>query len=446
MIKRIELINFMSHKHTVIEPSAGLTVLVGPNNCGKSAIVTALQILCHNDNSTYVLRHGAKECQIIVETDAGHRIQWSRKKSGSPSYKIDGKEFDRIRGESGVWDELKRTLKLPRVEFDNSKFDVHIGEQRNPVFLLGDKGKGAAQFFASSSDAIKLVEMQDLHKSNVRENKKEHTRLKNQQTQVAQALESLDPIGAVNEELSEVEKQFAELNAEKLAIDRLESVQSDLAKKQTDAKRFAAIKTVIGTLSEPPQFEDPEPLQLRVAELCGLQNTIQKSSRFQEAFQSLAEPPALADPEPLQNRVAQLRMLNDSICKSSRCHEVFQSLAEPPLLADATSLQNHLSALRLQQRLVSRLAKLQSALASIPQPPKPTDAESVSSLAKSVVNLQIAHESVEQMKKDLASVAKKVSKSKSAIQDWAADNPSCPTCGSEVNAETILSGGGHQHG
>ena len=188
MIKRIELINFMSHEHTVIEPAAGLTVLVGPNNCGKSAIVTALQILCHNENSTYVLRHGAKECRIIVETDDGHRIEWMRKKSGSPSYKINGQEFDRLRGESGVWDELARTLRLPRVEFDNNKFDVHIGEQRNPVFLLGDKGKGAAQFFASSSDAIRLVEMQGLHKKRVSDNKKERNRLALQQTQVDDCL------------------------------------------------------------------------------------------------------------------------------------------------------------------------------------------------------------------------------------------------------------------
>jgi exonuclease SbcC len=163
-------------------------------------------------------------------------------------------------------------------------------------------------------------------------------------------------------------------------------------------------------------------------------------------FQSLAEPPTLADPVPLQNRVAQLRMLQDSIRKSSRYQEAFQSLAEPPSLADATVLQSRLSAIRRQQRSVLHLAKLQSALSSIPQPPKPTDVESISSLAKSVVNLQIAHESVDQMKKDLAAVAKEVSKSKSAIHDWAADNPSCPTCGSEVNAETILSGGGHQHG
>ena len=83
MIKRIELTNFMSHEHTVIEPAAGLTVLVGPNNCGKSAVVAALQILCHNDSSTYVLRHGEKECSVKVETDDGHTVEWRRKNSPS---------------------------------------------------------------------------------------------------------------------------------------------------------------------------------------------------------------------------------------------------------------------------------------------------------------------------------------------------------------------------
>src|SRR6267154_958050 len=99
MIKRIELINFMSHKHTVIEPAAGLTVLVGPNNCGKSAIVAALQILFHNENSTYVKRHGERECSIKIETTDGHVIEWHRK--DAPRYVIDGKQFDRLKG-SGI--------------------------------------------------------------------------------------------------------------------------------------------------------------------------------------------------------------------------------------------------------------------------------------------------------------------------------------------------------
>jgi len=83
VITRIELKNFMSHTRTVIEPAAGLTVLVGPNNCGKSAVVTALQILCHNDNSTYVLRHGEKACSVKIETGDGHSVEWRRKNSPS---------------------------------------------------------------------------------------------------------------------------------------------------------------------------------------------------------------------------------------------------------------------------------------------------------------------------------------------------------------------------
>ena len=163
MIKRIELVNFMSHEHTVIEPSSGLTVLIGPNNCGKSAIVTALQILCNNPKSTYVLRHGAKECKIILETDSGDVIQWSRKKSGSPKYVINGELFDRLNGK--VPESLHAILRMPQVQVDKESFDVHFGEQTSPLFLLGDKEKAAAQFFASSSDAIRLVEMQDRHKS-----------------------------------------------------------------------------------------------------------------------------------------------------------------------------------------------------------------------------------------------------------------------------------------
>src|SRR6202795_4742833 len=81
MIKRIELINFMSHPHTVIEPAPGLTVLVGPNNCGNSAVVAALQILCYNESSTYVMRHGERECSVKIETDDGHVIEWRRKNS-----------------------------------------------------------------------------------------------------------------------------------------------------------------------------------------------------------------------------------------------------------------------------------------------------------------------------------------------------------------------------
>src|SRR6478752_3450818 len=131
MIQRIELKNFMSHEYTVIEPAAGLTVLVGPNNCGKSAVVAALQILCHNDSSTYVLRHNERECSVKVETDDGHVIVWQRK--NSPRYTIDGELFDRL-SKSGLPESLQNVLRLSKVDAGNeTDFDIHFATQKTPI-------------------------------------------------------------------------------------------------------------------------------------------------------------------------------------------------------------------------------------------------------------------------------------------------------------------------
>jgi exonuclease SbcC len=85
MIRRITLQNYMAHTYTVIEPSEGLTVLVGPNNCGKSAVVSALQTLCNNASGDYMVRHDEKEAQITVETDDDHSAKagssWERDKA-----------------------------------------------------------------------------------------------------------------------------------------------------------------------------------------------------------------------------------------------------------------------------------------------------------------------------------------------------------------------------
>src|SRR3954466_12960241 len=153
VLTRIELTNFMSHAHTVIEPVAGLTMLVGPNNCGKSAVVEALQILCRNSRKDYMLRHGEAECAVVLLTDDGHCIEWRRKKRGSTSYLVDGQRFDRLGGD--VPDEVHKVLRLPLVECERDGLDIHFGEQKSPILSLLNSQSVAAKFFASSSDAIR---------------------------------------------------------------------------------------------------------------------------------------------------------------------------------------------------------------------------------------------------------------------------------------------------
>src|SRR3954469_19919904 len=112
MITRITLDNFMSHSHTVIEPAAGLTVILGPNNCGKSAIVSALQTVCGDHSGDFMVRHGEKECAVTIETEDGHVICWRRgKKAG---YVLDGVEVDRV-GRGNLPGNLQTLLRLGKV-------------------------------------------------------------------------------------------------------------------------------------------------------------------------------------------------------------------------------------------------------------------------------------------------------------------------------------------
>ena len=81
MIKRIILKNFLAHADTVIELGAGMTVLTGPNNSGKSSVVEALRCIATNPLPKHFIRHGAKVARVELEMDDGVRVAWIRKES-----------------------------------------------------------------------------------------------------------------------------------------------------------------------------------------------------------------------------------------------------------------------------------------------------------------------------------------------------------------------------
>ena len=257
MITQIELVNFMSHKHTVIRPAAGLTVLVGRNNCGKSAVVAALQILCENEPSTYATRHGERDCTVRIETDDGHTIEWGRK-GGSTRYIVDGQRFDRL-GRGGVPDEVRRALRLANVTWESGQLDVHFAAQKSPVFLLDKPGSQAAQFFASSSDASRLVEMQALHKAKSVDAQRHKARLEAESSQLNRELETLEPLTSIDERLEQAEAAHARLSklaAEIQTLDRdaeaLDSQTSLLAKQNE-------IVAALSGLTGPPAIEPTAP-------------------------------------------------------------------------------------------------------------------------------------------------------------------------------------------
>ena len=86
MIKKLILRDFMAHSHTELEFGPGMTVLTGPNNSGKSAIVEALRCVATNPAPYNFIRHGAKEARVVVELDSGHKVEWLRRKAYAMYY------------------------------------------------------------------------------------------------------------------------------------------------------------------------------------------------------------------------------------------------------------------------------------------------------------------------------------------------------------------------
>lgn len=471
VIKRIELVNFMSHRHTVIEPAEGLTVLVGPNNCGKSAFVTALQIVCHNSASGFVLRHGEKKCEIIVETRDGHVIQWSRKKNGAGIYVVDGKQYDRLRGK--VPEAVHKILKMPKVLCDKDEFDIHFGEQSDPVFLLKDRGKAAAQFFASSSDATHLVTMQHEHKSNVTVAKRDFKRLSKQQEYIQVQLDKLEPLEGIDQRVAAVETQYVEILEAKNRTDTLQSLTADLRSSEVKLQNSIGLSTALTDLKKPPQLSDDQAFEFlinRIVETTSLQAANAKRCL---AMQLLTSPPQIENTDGLERLVGKFRDTEVQLGIGERFTTQLESIEPPPVLAADQALENLLDQIRLKSEAHRSAKTMADVLADVeaPQPQTPVQplqdliqqlnrcddlvtraqaklnvtqsAKEPPSLIDSSAIEQLICEIAEkanvlkQRNADLTNTMQRLQSVRSDIDDWVKSNPACPTCGSQTSKSKL---------
>jgi len=445
MLTRIELTNFMSHESTVIEPAAGLTVLTGPNNCGKSAVVTALQILCHNENSTYVLRHGEKECAVKVETDDGHVVEWRRRTS--PSYTIDGNLFDRLRG-AGLPDELHAALRLPKVDAGNdADFDVHFGTQKAPVFLLGSSSANAARFFASSSDAIRLVQMQRRHKEKLTAARSDLNHLEAESKQLNDELERLEPVVELDarltaaEQLHDALKQDEELLAQ--ALRQEESLRQQARVAAVHRARLGALDP----LAPPPTFEDVQPLADLRAEIAAAVAAQSKAAARNDVLTKIPVPPDLSDVEALERLVQQMDESQRIYALADRRSKALTHLENPPQLVDETDLTGIVTRYVVALSNAERCRMRAAALADVAEPPLLVDIVPLTDFA---TRFQRVSEEIWQRELALRTVEDEWALAEAALREFAISS-TCETCGAPLDPERVLARaaaglGGHDHG
>lgn len=130
MIEKIEIHNFQSHKATVLELDARVNTLQGNSDCGKSAVLRALQWLIFNPAGDYFISDWARKgktqtapCEVIVYAN-GHKIVRRRDKDFN-GYYLDDEMFEATR--NTVPKKISDILNLG---------EVNVQRQLDPPFLL----------------------------------------------------------------------------------------------------------------------------------------------------------------------------------------------------------------------------------------------------------------------------------------------------------------------
>lgn len=122
-IKRIKLENFQSHVDTEIALSEGLTVILGPTDQGKSAIIRALKWVLYNEpRGSDFITVGCKTCRVSLEMTDGTVI--TRERDGNKNRYIlkKGDEEQVFEGfGANVPAEVIQAHGIPKIQIDTDK-------------------------------------------------------------------------------------------------------------------------------------------------------------------------------------------------------------------------------------------------------------------------------------------------------------------------------------
>lgn len=366
MIRKIILENFMAHARTELELAAGLTVIVGPNNGGKSAIVAGLDALANNESGDWMVRHGMKECRVTVITEPdgqdphdtqSHTLVWQRKKQ--VSYLLDGQEFSRLNRKPPP--ELSPLLRLDPVAIDGDEIPVHIASQKQPVFLLDLTPGKLAAFFAASSDTALLIAMQKRFRERVRKAKERHLELQKRELALEAQLAPLAQLPALGQALKNLEGQQTRLVQEQQRLQLLTQVINRLRTAQGRRHRLDAQRQALLQLQPPPRLHDVAPGLKLLHQLRKAQGLAQRFRRQATVLARLQAPPKVHATDTLRELVARLRHQGSRAQGLSRRFKVLGRLAAPPSLHAVAPLQQTAAHLRQRSTDAERLhAKISS--------------------------------------------------------------------------------------
>lgn len=207
MIERLELVNFESHTHTIVDFSQGVNIITGNSDAGKSSLLRALRLVLNNEpGGEDFINFNADSCAVILHVNGHEVVRKKARNNKVNEYVLNGKVLKAF-GQS-VPDEVKAVTGLTEVNAE-WQFD------RRP-FLLAETGG----YIASKLNEIVNLELIDYSLKNIASTKRENA-------------QKLDSASEQHEALYSKIDGYNWIATAKNKLEAIKANEKDLSAKQT---------------------------------------------------------------------------------------------------------------------------------------------------------------------------------------------------------------------
>ncbi len=241
MSVHVRIQNFQSIEDASIEVD-GFTVVTGPNNSGKSALMRAIRGVFTNAPAGALVRHGTSHLTVDLAFEDGV-VRWEKGKKLN-RYTVNGKVLDNVG--RGVPSEVAE-MGLQEIKAASDRLWPQIAEQFGGVLFLVDRpGSVVAEALSDVERVGKLSDALRLSESDRRSTTSELKIRRKDALELAEeeaAFEGLDEVAVVIGALSEAEKELVFVEMEVQEFSRLK-------------QRLEASRSVVSSL----EGFDPEAL------------------------------------------------------------------------------------------------------------------------------------------------------------------------------------------
>lgn len=443
MITRIILENFMAHEHTELELGPGVNALTGPNNTGKSAIVEALRCVATNPVPKHYIRHGATEARVTVEVEDGTRVVWVRKKRSS-GYELwapgaeEPEEYWKFgrKPPEDVLDVLR--MDLVELEGDKEPLDVHVGNQRDPVFLLNQPKSDAAAFFAASTESAHLLAMQNLLKRKNLDAKRQEKDLTERMDALDGELDRFSPLPDIELTLETARDLEATAKDFQRSIPQLEQVLDLQAKLGAALRDQTAKAALLETVRSAPVTQDIAGLASLVHQITTVESARSAARSKSGCLSSLYASPETENTAVLARFCEELQALERALGSADRRAGAAAGLQVPPTVDETTQLSGIIDELLAGEVRAKREMRHHDLLRAVAEPPQLATVGHLQAVVADVSALEKQRGEVEE---GLKSLEMQLQSLETDISRRVDELGHCPTCGAELSGLAFLERG-----